>query len=103
MELLTIGETARLLRLSEITVRRHIAAGRLPAVRIGRRIRVRRDALPASLPEAVPASTVTPPGIPLTPDSPLWELVGLGCSDEPSDIAQHKHEYLADAFGERGG
>jgi excisionase family DNA binding protein len=47
MELLTVQETARLLRLTPMTVRRYIAAGRLPAVRVGRRVRVERDAVQA--------------------------------------------------------
>ena len=45
MELLTVKETARLLRVSPITVRRYIASGRLPAERVGRGIRVRREAI----------------------------------------------------------
>jgi excisionase family DNA binding protein len=45
VELLTIPETARLLKVTPITVRRHIAAGRLPAVRVGKGIRVRKEAV----------------------------------------------------------
>jgi excisionase family DNA binding protein len=40
-QLLTVREVAERLRLHPITVRRHIASGRLPAVRIGRAVRVR--------------------------------------------------------------
>jgi excisionase family DNA binding protein len=43
MELLTVKETANLLRVSTVTVRRYIASGKLPAVRVGRNIRIRRD------------------------------------------------------------
>ena len=42
-DLLTVEEVAKRLRLHEITVRRHIKAGRLPATRIGRRVRVREE------------------------------------------------------------
>jgi excisionase family DNA binding protein len=45
MELLTVKETANLLRVSPITIRRYIASGRLPAERVGRGIRVRRKAI----------------------------------------------------------
>ena len=49
MELLTVDETARLLKVAPVTVRRYIAEGRLPAVRVGRAVRVRRDAVGAVL------------------------------------------------------
>jgi excisionase family DNA binding protein len=40
VELLTVSEVAKRLRLHEMTVRRHIKSGRLRAVRVGRRIRI---------------------------------------------------------------
>ena len=43
--LLTIGEVARLLQVSEKTVRRWVAAGKLPCLRAGRVLRF----LPADL------------------------------------------------------
>jgi len=43
MELLTVKETAEMLRVSTVTVRRYIASGKLAAVRVGRNIRIRRD------------------------------------------------------------
>ena len=45
MELLTVAETAKLLRVSPITVRRRIADGQLDAVRVGKGIRVPMDAI----------------------------------------------------------
>ena len=45
MELLTVKETAQILRVSQITVRRYIASGRLSAERVGHGIRVRREAI----------------------------------------------------------
>lgn len=42
-QLLTVREVAERLRLHPITVRRHIKAGRLSAVRIGRAVRVRES------------------------------------------------------------
>lgn len=44
-ELLTITEVARMLNLHEITVRRHIKQGKLKALKVGRRIRIRREDL----------------------------------------------------------
>ncbi len=40
MELLTVQETADLLKVSTVTVRRFIADGRLPARKVGRAVRV---------------------------------------------------------------
>lgn len=47
MDLLTVHETATMLRLSPKTVRQYINTGRLPAVRVGRRVRVERAAAQA--------------------------------------------------------
>ena len=44
-ELLSIQEVAQITGLHEITVRRYVRSGELEAVRIGRRIRVRREAV----------------------------------------------------------
>jgi excisionase family DNA binding protein len=43
MDLLTVKETAEMLRVSTVTVRRYIASGKLAAVRVGRNIRIRRE------------------------------------------------------------
>ena len=53
--LLTVREVAERLRVHPITVRRHIKAGRLQAVRVGRSVRVRESDLEAFLrPEIAP-------------------------------------------------
>jgi excisionase family DNA binding protein len=41
-EFLTVAETAAVLKLNQQTVRNWIDAGTLPAIRIGRRVRIRR-------------------------------------------------------------
>ena len=48
-ELLTVAEVAERLRVHPITVRRHIKAGRLRAVRFGRSVRVRASDLESYL------------------------------------------------------
>lgn len=101
MELLTIQETAVLLRVNPITVRRYIADGRLAAVRIGRGVRVRREALDGLAkpeePENPGAGSQRGNGKPLTFDDPLWQLVGSATDAAPSD-ASRKYAYLfADA------
>ncbi len=59
-EYLTINEIARHLKLNHQTIRNWIAQGRLPAIRIGRRIRIRR----ADLDVILAQGTTTP----ITPD-----------------------------------
>jgi excisionase family DNA binding protein len=44
-ELLTVAETARLLRVSVVTVRRLARRGELPALRVGSQWRIVRDSL----------------------------------------------------------
>lgn len=45
MELLTVQETAQMLKVTPTTVRRYITAGRLPAVKVGRGVRVHKEAV----------------------------------------------------------
>ena len=42
-EYLTVAEVAEILKLNQQTVRNWIDQGRLPALRIGRRVRIRRE------------------------------------------------------------
>jgi excisionase family DNA binding protein len=44
-EVFTVSEVAALLKLNEQTIRNWIDAGSLPALRIGRRLRIRRTVL----------------------------------------------------------
>jgi excisionase family DNA binding protein len=122
MELLTVEEVAKRLRVAPVTVRRHIAAGRLPAVRVGRLVRVEEGAV-AQLIGTAPGTGSEPKGTsnvgvsgraayitsgsdaapestgkPLAPDDPFWDFVGMWASDTPTDIANHKDEYIADAI-----
>jgi excisionase family DNA binding protein len=41
-QLLTVAEIATILRMNQQTIRNWIEAGTLPAIRIGRRVRIRR-------------------------------------------------------------
>jgi excisionase family DNA binding protein len=104
MELLTVKETARLLRVSPITIRRYIASGRLPAERVGRGIRVRRRSVEHFVTPIAPKSSLeevesdTDFGKPFTMDDPLWNIAGIGYSDDSEDVAANKHKYLAEAI-----
>ncbi len=44
-ELLTAREVAEVMRVSTMTVYRLIKAGELPAIRVGKHLRIRRDAV----------------------------------------------------------
>jgi excisionase family DNA binding protein len=126
MDFLTVNETAQLLRVSPITVRRYIASGRLAAERVGRGIRVRREAIDDFVSPIAPTagnlkngldedvveiySPLSPEGSVFVPNNDLLEdelptmrevlgiSIGIGRSGEPTNIAEHKDEYLADAF-----
>lgn len=54
-QLLTVREVAEITQLHEMTIRRYIQAGKLEAVRVGRRIRVPSDALTQLFSPARPA------------------------------------------------
>jgi excisionase family DNA binding protein len=63
---LTVAEVADLLRLNQQTVRNWIDAGSLPALRVGRRVRIKRSDLNRILESGYrgtppPASTITGP------------------------------------------
>jgi excisionase family DNA binding protein len=108
MELLTVQETADLLKVSTVTVRRFIADGRLPAVKVGRAVRIEktdaeRVAKPIA-PKARKARRATPWRRPraFTHDDPLWDIVGIADSgpDGPTDVSTNKYKYLAEAYAD---
>ena len=101
MDVLTIQETAQMLKISPITVRRFIADGRLEAVHVGRGVRVHKEAVdrlaepvaPRSARTRVARRTVRP----MTWDDPMSRLVGSAADAPPTDSSK-KYEYLADAI-----
>jgi excisionase family DNA binding protein len=107
MELLTVSETAQILRVSPLTVRRYIAAGRLPAVKVGKGVRVRKEAVDELVRPVEPTMPVEQPGglpmgRPTSAEDPLWSIIGIGESCGPTDVASNKHKYLADAYSAEG-
>ena len=103
IDLLTVQETAQLLRVSPLTIRRYVADGRLAAVKVGRAVRIERDAV-AQLLEPVMAGApesgdraIAAKGRFSRSDS-LWNIVGIAESDGPGDVSDDKHKYLADAY-----
>ena len=80
MGLLTVNEVAQRLRLHEMTVRRQIRSGQLPAVRVGRRIRVREEDLEAFM---------EPPGIrrDMTPEELREKIMA---TPSPEELARRR-------------
>jgi excisionase family DNA binding protein len=102
MELLTVHDVAEILKISPVTVRRFITAGKQPAVRVGRGVRVRKAALDQvarPVESRSPTAKSTPPaGRPMTADDPLSKLVG-SVTDAPPTDSSRKYEYLAATNG----
>ncbi|MEA2597529.1 MAG: Helix-turn-helix domain [Thermomicrobiales bacterium] len=101
MDLLTVQETAAMLRVSQLTVRRYIASGRLAAIRVGRSIRVQKTSVEHFVTPVVPNNERT--GLtdrPFTFDDPLWDIVGMIDDDGPTDVSINADTYLANAYAD---
>lgn len=75
---LTVAEVAALLRLNQQTVRNWIDAGSLPALRVGRRVRIKRSDLDRMLESGYrgTSSPASPIGGPSATDFWAGELLG---------------------------
>jgi excisionase family DNA binding protein len=101
-ELLTVDQVARICRVHPVTVRRHIASGRLRSVRAGRGVRIRRDDLEAYLEQATAAHSAHEATTDrFTKEDPLWNIVGM--IDEPGEVwvSGDKRRALAEAYTSR--
>lgn len=58
---LTVAEVAGILRLNQQTVRNWIDAGKLPAVHVGRRVRIKRSDFDRLISESYTGSSATAP------------------------------------------
>jgi excisionase family DNA binding protein len=77
-ELLTVAEIAASLKMNQQTIRNWIDSGYLPAIRIGRRVRVKRSDFDAPLEANYTGTKQTPAGVwdgdVLTPVAPGEEV-----------------------------
>ena len=101
MDLLTVRETADLLKVSPMTIRRYITGGRLAAVKVGKGVRVNKEAIdhlvqPVTPSQPGPSSRRR--GHPFTMADPLWTIVGMVHSEGPGDVSERKQDYLAEAI-----
>ena len=100
MELMTIQETAAILKVSPVTVRRYITARRLPAVRVGKGVRIRREDV-ENLPTPIEAQINIGRRTKLfTKDDSLWNLVALVDKKVLSDVSKNKYKNLAEAYSD---
>jgi excisionase family DNA binding protein len=116
---LTVAEVAEMLKLNQQTVRNWIDQGSLPAVRVGRRVRIKRSDLQQLLdegyqPRAAPVRSASraAPG-PSAEDFWGGEPVGFvdtdanaepsdpGTNAEPSDLSTNAERRAAGASGEQ--
>jgi excisionase family DNA binding protein len=76
---LTVADVAEILKLNQQTVRNWIDQGSLPAVRVGRRVRIRRSDLERKLAEGSTVTTAAPPPTAGPSAEDFWggETVGL--------------------------
>ena len=84
---LTVAEVAELLKLNQQTVRNWIDAGALPALKVGRRVRIRRSDLDRKLEESqtAPAPDAHPSG-PSAQD--FWSGATIGVAETDADTGQ---------------
>lgn len=91
--LYTLKEVRNYLRISDATARRWVKQGRLRVRKFGRDYRVRGQDVLQGTREPFGWSKVKV----LTPDSPFFDLVGIG-EDEATDVSTNKKKYLADIY-----
>ncbi len=107
MELLTLREAAQALRVSPITVRRYISAGQIEAVKAGKGVRIRKEAVDRFLQPVTPRRGVKEPTQPrarlFTKDDALFRIVGIanGRADDVTDVSENVDKYLAEAYADK--
>jgi excisionase family DNA binding protein len=99
-ELLTVKEIARMCRVHELTIRRHIAQGKLKAVRVGKSIRIRQEDVEAYLAEDRKPDAGEKDGI-ITESDPFLDLIGMIEDEEAADLSSNKYKYFPEAFSPR--
>jgi excisionase family DNA binding protein len=82
-EFLTVAEVAEMLKLNQQTIRNWIDQGSLPALRVGRRVRIRRSDLERVLEEGytVAANSIPPKSGPSAED--FWGGEPVGLAESP--------------------
>ncbi|MGO9956500.1 MAG: helix-turn-helix domain-containing protein [Solirubrobacteraceae bacterium] len=83
---LTVAEVAETLKLNQQTVRNWIDQGSLPALRVGRRVRIKRSDFERILEESYSAGTASPGGRAGPSADDFWGGEPVGVAD-PAPVA----------------
>lgn len=100
--LMTIDEAARFLRLHQVTIRCYIKSGRLRAVGVGGRIRMRREYVEEFARPMLPSGRTRAKieeWKPFNEDDPLFSLIGIGQSEIEGGISSDKYRQFPVALG----
>jgi excisionase family DNA binding protein len=84
---LTVAEVAEMLKLNQQTVRNWIDAGSLPAIRVGRRVRIKRSDLDRILDLGYRGTPPAPVGMPGPSADDFWGGEPVGAV-EPSQAGE---------------
>ncbi len=87
-EFLTVAEVAEILKLNPQTIRNWIDAGKLPAYRVGRRVRVGRLELETLIRDGRTSSAPTPPPKDKYTAQDFWDGVPLLAEPENWSASQ---------------
>ena len=82
---LTVAEVAELLRLNQQTVRNWIDAGSLPAVRVGRRVRIKKSDLDRILENGYQSSSLPPSPVSGPHATDFWGGEPVGATEPASE------------------
>lgn len=82
---LTVAEVAEILRLNQQTVRNWIDAGSLPAVRVGRRVRIRRTDLDSIIEQGSRATAMRTPAGDTASANDFWSGEPVGSVELESE------------------
>ena len=88
-EFLTVAEVAEMLKLNQQTIRNWIEQGALPAVRVGRRVRIKRSALERVLERGSTTGGTTGGSADSGPSAEdFWGGEPVGVAEEPVGLAE---------------
>jgi excisionase family DNA binding protein len=97
---LTVAEVAATLKLNQQTVRNWIDAGTLPALRVGRRVRIKRSDFDRILEESYSgAPSVPASGRPDPTADDFWGGGSVGLADTTRDNGRHPDGQEAGGHG----
>src|SRR3972149_6510333 len=100
-QLLTVRDVARLCRLHEMTVRRHISEGKIKAVRVGKGVRVTEEDLQEYIRPQEAARRPrkgTARSRPFNKDDSLLRLAAIVDVDAAAELSESKYASFTEAF-----